>query len=242
MSSNYPELVFTADEDFDEKRLNQAMEVIDQRLRALEPFSPAWEAAVNELRLFGLDRLNQTIQPAYDRVLQLATFGFLVAPSSTSITLAQDTDATFIIDEGPQRDLFTPTPFLAITREGSADDYAIAARKSYDKDTGVLIVTIKSVSGNVGPFTDWWIGAVAGTTIAGMSYLTQIKALRDEVLAGRNVTITNAAQTTQDRLTTAQLAEDALTAKNAAQLAAAGLESVTADGRSFATAMAIALG
>src|ERR1700686_2815649 len=44
MSSNFPELVFSDTEDFDAERLNKAMEVLDQRLRVLEPFSPNWQA------------------------------------------------------------------------------------------------------------------------------------------------------------------------------------------------------
>jgi len=68
MSSNYPELTFTDTEEFDSDRLNQAMQVLDQRLRSLEPFTPSWEAAVNELRTFGLARLNDAIVPTLERV------------------------------------------------------------------------------------------------------------------------------------------------------------------------------
>jgi hypothetical protein len=43
MSSNFPELVFSEDEDFTAERLNSAMQVLDQRLRSLEPFTPSWQ-------------------------------------------------------------------------------------------------------------------------------------------------------------------------------------------------------
>src|SRR6266404_6399350 len=130
MSSNFPELIFNDTEDFDAERLNKAMEVLDQRLRVLEPFSPNWQAAIDELRLFGLTRINETVAPAFDRVQRLAKFGFLVADSKTSLTLAAGQDFTFVISAGDKRDLFTPSPFLAITREANTTDYAVARSKT----------------------------------------------------------------------------------------------------------------
>jgi hypothetical protein len=84
MSSNYPELVFSDDEDFTADRLNLAMQVLDQRLRSLEPFSPSWEQAVNDLRLVGLSRLNDAILPAYQRIQP-----FSCCPRSASCSLAR---------------------------------------------------------------------------------------------------------------------------------------------------------
>lgn len=219
MSSNYPELIFSADEDFDEKRLNKAMEVIDQRLRALEPFSPQWEAAVAELRLFGLARLNETIQPAYDRVQQLATFGFLVGKSTSSVTLVVDQDKTFIIEDGAQRDLFTPTPYLALTREANVTDYAVARLKSYDKSNGRLVVTVQSISGNPGPFTDWWIGPLAGNVLASQTLLSQVQTARDIASAARTQAQAAAVQTAEDRVQTGLDRAAATNARAAAEAA-----------------------
>ncbi|MDB5610660.1 MAG: hypothetical protein JWP25_7560 [Bradyrhizobium sp.] len=221
MSSTFPELVFTDTEDFDATRLNKAMEVIDQRLRVLEPFSPQWEVAVNELRLFGLARINETIAPAYERVQRLAQFGFLVADSATSLTLSGGHDFTFVIGAGPKRDLFTPTPFLAITREANATDYAVGRFKSYDARTGNLVVTILTVTGNAGPFSDWWIGPLAGNTLAAMQLLTETQSARNGAVSAMDASSANAAQTSLDRISTTNDAAAAHADRLAADAAAA---------------------
>jgi hypothetical protein len=213
MSSNFPELVFTETEDFTADRLNKAMQVLDQRLRSLEPFSPSWEAAVNELRTFGLSRLNDAIVPTLESVQQLAELGFLIADSNTSVTLTQDADVTFIINSGPKRDLFKPTPFLVATRDANVSDYATLRLKSYDKATGELLVTVKTIAGHAGPFEDWWIGPLAGNALASQNYFTQIQAAKDAVLAAKAIVIANSAQTQIDLATSAST----LTAINAAK-------------------------
>lgn len=77
MASSYPELVFSSDEAFDEKRLNAAMKVIDARLRALEPFSPSWAAAIAELQAFGLKRLDDALRPVYEQVTAISQVGVM---------------------------------------------------------------------------------------------------------------------------------------------------------------------
>lgn len=213
MSSNFPELVFTDDEDFDATRLNQAMQVLDSRLRALEPFTPTWQAAVDDLRLVGLQRLNEAILPSYQRIQELSSLGFLVAESSTSLTLVENENVTFIINDGVKRALFTPTPFIVITRESVATDYAVAKKVSYDPTTGELLVTIKTVTGNPGPFTDWWVGALAGNALAAQQYFATIDAARAIVVAARDLVVSRAAQSAIDAAT-------ATAAKNAAVTAA----------------------
>src|SRR5882724_4240511 len=198
MSSNYPELTFTDNEGFDADRLNMAMQVLDQRLRSLEPFTPSWESAVNELRTFGLARLNDAIVPTLERVQQLAQIGFLIADSSTPMTLVQDENVTFVINEGVKRDLFIPTPFLVATRDANATDYATLRTISYDADTGALLATVKTIAGNPGPFNDWWIGPLAGNALASQNYFAQIQAAKDAVLAAKAIVIANSAQASSD--------------------------------------------
>jgi hypothetical protein len=220
MSSNYPELTFSDTEDFDADRLNRAMQVLDQRLRSLEPFTPSWEAAVNDLRAVGLSRLNDAILPAYNRIQLLATLGFLFASSSTSVTLVQDQTAIFTIDDATTRDLFTPTPFLAITRSSTTADYAIAQFISFDKVTGELWLKVKAITGNAGPHNDWQIGALAGSTLAAMAYLTQIDAARATAVSAKDTSVANAAQTAADRVQTGADAASALSSKMAAAASA----------------------
>lgn len=216
MSSNFPELVFNETEDFTADRLNKAMQVLDQRLRALEPFTPSWEAAVNELRAVGLSRLNDAILPAYQRIQLLSEMGFLFAGSDSSVALVQNQSATFNINDETERSLFTPTPFLALTRSSTTADYAIAQLVSYDNDTGDLMVLVKSITGNPGPHTDWQIGALAANTAAAMEYFAQIDAARNQANAAK-------AATAADRVQTGLDAAAAQAAKIAAQQAATNI-------------------
>ncbi|GAB9153146.1 hypothetical protein BDS110ZK17_24630 [Bradyrhizobium diazoefficiens] len=178
------------------------MQVLDQRLRSLEPFSPSWEQAVNDLRLVGLSRLNDAILPAYQRIQLLSTLGFLFAGSSSEVTLTQDMTATFVIDDETEKSLFTPTPFLALTRSSTIDDYAIAQLISYEQATGTLMVKVKSITGSPGPFTDWQIGACAASTIAAMAYFTQIDAARNAANVAKAATAADRVQTGLDRTQT----------------------------------------
>jgi len=204
MSSNYPELVFTEDEDFTADRLNAAMQVLDQRLRSLEPFTPSWQQAVNDLRDVGLSRLNDAILPAYQRIQLLSTLGFLFAGSSSEVTLTQEMTATFTIDDETQKSLFTPTPFLALTRSSTIDDWAIAQLISYEAATGILMVKVKGINGNPGPHTDWQIGACAASTIAAMAYFAEIDVARNAANTAKAATAADRVQTGLDRVATGQ--------------------------------------
>jgi hypothetical protein len=222
MSSNFPELVFDADEDFTADRLNAAMSVIDSRLRSLEPFTPSWQQAVNDLRDVGLSRLNDAILPAYNRIQLLSTLGFLFAGSSSEVTLTNDMTSTFVIDDDTQKELFTPTPFLALTRSSTVDDWAIAQLISYEAATGTLMVKVKTITGNPGPHTDWQIGACAASAIASMAYFAQIDTARIQVNTAKTATAADRVQTGLDRVQTGLDVTAANIAKEAAQAAASG--------------------
>jgi hypothetical protein len=221
MSSNFPELVFSEDEDFTAERLNSAMQVLDQRLRSLEPFTPSWQQAVNDLRDVGLSRLNDAILPAYNRIQLLSTLGFLFAGSSSEVTLTSDMTATFVIDDETQKSLFTPTPFLALTRSSTVNDWAIAQLISYESATGTLMVMVKTINGNPGPHTDWQIGACAASAIASMAYFAQIDAARNAANTAKTATAADRVQTGLDRVQTGQDRNAASTSAAAAAASAA---------------------
>jgi hypothetical protein len=130
--------------------------------------------------------------------------------------------ATFIIDDETQKSLFTPTPFLALTRSSTIDDYAIAQLISYEQATGTLMVKVKAITGSPGPFTDWQIGALAGSTAAAMGYWTQIDAARNAANTAKTATAADRVQTGLDRTQTGLDLAASLVAKEQAQAAASG--------------------
>jgi hypothetical protein len=118
--------------------------------------------------------------------------------------------------------LFTPTPFLALTRVSNFNDYAIAQLEGYEHATGELLVRVKSITGDPGPHNDWQIGALAGNTLAAMQYWTAIDAARNQANASKAAADADRTQTGLDRAATAADVVAANIAKEAAQAAASG--------------------
>jgi len=169
----------------------------------------------------GLSRINETIQPAAERIQRVAQLGFLVASSDTEATVAEDQEVLLTIREGDQRDLFVPTPFLALVRRTSYADYAIASLISYSQETGQLLVRVRSVKGNPGPHNDWDVAALAGHVIAMDDALEATQVLRDAVAA-------DLLTVAEDKATVAADKQAAQTAKQDAEAARTGAENALA--------------
>jgi hypothetical protein len=182
MSELPTELDIPADEDFTKERLDKAFQWIVGQLRALGSVQPQWQTAVDELRQFGLARINEALLPAFQRLAALSALGFLIAQSASAIGVQIGQRLTFRITDGEQRNLFTPTQFVTITRSSTPDDWAIGKVESYDSPSGDLVVTI--VASNVSPRThdDWEITASAGTVTAAIALLANTRSARDAAI------------------------------------------------------------
>lgn len=145
-----------------------------------------------------LQRINEVITPTAERLQRLSTVGFLLAPSATSVALELDEVVTFTILPGDARELFSPSPFLALTHAGSHQDYGVGKKRYYDPETGTLEVEVVAVAGDPGPHDDWLIGAVAGSTVAQVAMLADARAARDAAEAHRAVVEAKAAQVAAD--------------------------------------------
>lgn len=233
-----PELDIKETENFDKKRLDKAFGWIAGQIRTLSSFKPDWQAAIDDLRTFGLQRINEAIAPAYQRVINLSSFGFLKAESDTALTLALDATRVFVITNEVQRSLFTPTEFVAITRVASPDDWAIGRVVSYDAETGNLQVVILSASVSPGAHDDWQITATAATLVAASKMLAEARkvkedasAIKDDTAAIR-LTAINDIGVIRDAAIAARLAaEKAADDANAAALLIAGGPVTTVNGR-----------
>lgn len=193
---------------------NRLVYEVGLRLRALDRIRIDWEAISQQGIEVLLDRLNEVLLPASERIRNLSELGFLVAPSETPVALAEG-PVQFIISEGVARDLFTPSPFLAITRIANSSDLAIARLSAYNNETGALDVVVEAVMGDPGPHSDWQIAAVAGATLAQISFLNEARIARDQSLTNAG----NAGDAAEE----AVLARNAtLTHRNAAEAATKG--------------------
>lgn len=175
-------------ERFDLAFLRRLLQAIDVRLKPLQEQQASVEQTLVDLQGLTLDRINDILTPAIEQVFTLTERGFLIASSATEATLGIGDILTFIVADDAERDLFTPSPFTALTRSGSTGDWAIARTISYDKVAGEYRCEVLTFEGNAGPHSDWVIGALAGATVAQYSLLEEGEAVRDEVIAARETT------------------------------------------------------
>jgi hypothetical protein len=218
---------------FDDTLLNRILAAIETRLRPLEGQQGTLDSAIAQVRQVGLDRINDVLTPAIQSVLDIQDRGFLVARSVSSITLVEGELRTFVLDDATERSLFTPSPYTALTRVSTVDDFAIARTIAYDRERGEYVCEVLSITGEAGPHSDWVIGALAGSTIAAII-------ARDQALGERNLA-QSAAQTAIEKAQEAgehavNASTDRQGAETAAGSAADTLTAIDAILNSFADA------
>lgn len=157
----------------------------DGRLHALEEMRVSWQDATADVSRLALDRINEILVPAIASVAEMQAHGFLIAHSASSNELAATNVLTFAIDDEAERRLFTPSPFLALTRAATADDYAVARRVAWDSEAGMLVCEVVAAYGDPGPHDDWVIAALAGSTMAQVEMLAGAMAARDAAVVAR---------------------------------------------------------
>lgn len=159
---------------------NMFLEEIAIALNDLQGKSASFEEARAELIRAALFRLNEILLPAYDRVFQYQQAGFLVAPIADASEVTFAVGTTVLAIHPDNRDLFRPTPFVALTRASTPDDLAIAQSLGYDPETGGLSLDIVSVIGAAGPHGDVIVSATAGSVQAQQHFLAATKLARDK--------------------------------------------------------------
>lgn len=149
------------DRDFFNRRFRLIVESLNELVGQIARISTASDSLV----ALGLTRVNEVLGPALAQASAAAESGFLVATSSTPVTLSVGLETTLVVDETTARALFAPTPYLIITREGGAvDDWAVLRFDAYDRESGGLAVEVVALSGAIGAAQHdaWVISATAG--------------------------------------------------------------------------------
>lgn len=154
------------DRDF----FNRRFRLIAENVAQLETDLAAIGEATDRLVQLGLNRVNEVLGPALEQAQAAAESGFLVATSSSALTLAVGLETTLVVDDTPARALFTPTPYVLISREAedTVNDWAILRVQEYDRETGGLAFECLAVNGDVGAAShnDWVISATAGLAVS----------------------------------------------------------------------------
>jgi hypothetical protein len=174
------------DEEFELKPGTQLLPYMKRLLPSLEGRFQDLEATQEllaglneEIRAAALLRMNEILIPATKDILEVTQLGFLLAPIDGSYELVLG-NMTFPIEEGVQRDTFTPSPYLII--EHTPDDYAIARTESYDQALGILHVVVTALHGDPGPFDDWVVSSTPGMADSTKLYHDAIAPMHAEIL------------------------------------------------------------
>lgn len=149
------------DRDFFNRRFRLIVESMNELVDQIARISTASDSLV----ALGLTRVNEVLGPALTLATAAAESGFLVATSSTPVTLSVGLETTLVVDETSARALFAPTPYVIATREaGLVDDWAVLRVDAYDRENGGLAVEVVAVSGAIAAaqYSDWVISATAG--------------------------------------------------------------------------------
>lgn len=213
---------------------NPIWQRFDSRFHVLEETRASWLDAVDVLTRQGLTRIDAVLAPAFDKLQRVLELGFLVVDSDTSLTLAQDANLTFVTVAGDQSDLFRPSLILGIQRKSDPATWAVAQLAApFNRTTRELQVTILAAEGPAGPFSDWQIGSMAGSTAAAV-------VLRNQALVARNEALAAAALVdgVEEEAATAT-AKAAIATAKAAEAAASAALAATFDPGNFYTKSAI---
>ena len=128
---------------------------IDNRIAGLENQGDQVDRAIEELRAFGLERIDKAVLPAVQAANSLTHLGaLLAAPSNTAVEIALG-QKIFWIPEA-ERLNFAPANYLSMISSANAANYMAATLLSYDNDTGALIVDVTETGGS-GIHSDWMI-------------------------------------------------------------------------------------
>ena len=157
-------------QDLDRDFFNRRYRLIAESFASLSSMLEELTTASDNLVSVGLTRVNEVLGPALATASAAAENGFLVATSSTSLTVSVGLQTTFEIDDTPARALFAPTPYVVLSRDvdNSLGDWAVFRVASYDRTNGGLAGEVVAINGNIGDAAhdDWVISASAGLAAA----------------------------------------------------------------------------
>lgn len=188
----------TLDRDF----FNRRFRLIAETLAQLGDDVAAVNSDTDRLVTLGLNRVNEVLGPLLSKVQAASENGFLVATSTTPLTISLNLEATLEIDEA-YRYIFQPTPYVVLTRqvEGTPEDWATLYVQAYSHENGGLAFKVVQAAGNIGAgeYSDWVISASAGVSVAVL-----------ETAAGVEAALTLAEQAALDAQAAADVAEQVL--------------------------------
>lgn len=155
--------------ELDRDFFNRRFRLIAEALGQLSDDVASVTSDTDRLVALGLNRVNEVLGPLLSKVQAASENGFLVATSTTPLTISLGLETTLVVTEGDERELFTPTPYVMLARTAlnTQADYALLRVQAYNRDSGGLAFKVVSLSGNIGAasYSDWVVSASAGISL-----------------------------------------------------------------------------
>lgn len=157
------------------------------------------------------------------RFEEKVTGGTVIALSASSSKLVLGELVTLILNP-KDREFFAPTPYVAISRASTVNNWAIGKVNSFNRSTGVLAIILEKVEGTGGPYNDWVITSLPAATMLQQYFYEQTVELRSKVATDKSAT-------TADRNATSTARDEAIAARSGAVAAKTAADQVYADMR-----------
>ena len=177
------------DEEFELKPGTQLLPYMKRLLPSLEGRFQEIEAQQDivdqlaaEIRAAALMRMNEILIPATEDIIAVTKLGFLLVPITTTPYKLVLGYMAMYVDEGVQRDSFTPSPYLIIEDSTNINNYAIARLVGYHQEDGLLEVTITALHGDAGPHP-WMVSSTPGMADSTKTYHDEIAPMYTEVVS-----------------------------------------------------------
>jgi hypothetical protein len=228
---------------------------LDRRLDTIDGRAQNIDEILLQARDIALARVNELILPIFLELEYRASVGFLTANSDEGVALDEDEIVSLYINDDNEAKYFKPTEFTALTRRSTHTNFAIMRTVEWDAEHKIYVGQIIAVFGPRGPWNDWQISAVAGSTVAqkemldlavaaklaAQAALLSIQGIAEQIQNDKNTVLTARAETTAARDVTVNAKNVVLTAKtdvDNALAATIAARDVTTGARDTATAAA----
>ncbi len=159
MALNYSDLAVKSTDVMSADFFNRRFQLLVSEIQAAEAMASTYGTAASELVQRGLVQINGVLGSLLTQVQAAATLGFLVAPSTSNVTLTATVQANFVV-AAANAPIFAPTSFLSVQDAGNAANWAIGQLQGWNSTTGALSIGILQTStGNPISGSNWQIAA-----------------------------------------------------------------------------------
>ncbi|MCR5941110.1 hypothetical protein FG152_09775 [Ochrobactrum sp. XJ1] len=150
------------------------------------------------------------------RFEQKVTGGTVISYSNTSASLSNGGTINLTV-AAEDREFFAVTPYVALSRASTTNNWSVAKVNSFDRLTGALSLHLEQVTGPGGPFNDWVITALPAATMLQRAYVDQTLTAKAAAEGAATASANSAGESQAARIGSENARDESIAAKNASQ-------------------------